>query len=67
MKVTPKFITDGQSLRGGWTKRQLEILGLVWPPKPGWRQRVVGLEIADELAKEFLSLKTRRPQEQAMR
>lgn len=59
--VTPRFITDGQSFRGGWTKRQLEILGFDWPPPPGWRKQAVGRRIEQAAADEFLALKAHRP------
>lgn len=55
--VTAKFITLGQSLRGGWTKRQFQILGFDWPPMPGWRQKAVGRVISEEAAREFLALR----------
>lgn len=61
MKVTPKFITQGQSFRGGWTARQLELLGFPWPPARGWRQLAVGRELTDEQAREFLALKRPAP------
>lgn len=58
--VTEKFITQGQSFRGGWTRRQFEILGFDWPPPPGWRRKTVGRRISKELADEFLALKSQR-------
>ena len=64
--VTPKFITQGQSFRGGWSKRQIEILGFEWPPKPGWRREAIGREIAYAEADEFLSLAKLRPQDDAV-
>lgn len=61
--VTAKFVTQGQSFRGGWSRRQLEILDVTWPPSRGWRKQVVGREITDDAAKEFLSLKRERPKD----
>lgn len=62
MIVTPKFITLGQSFRGGWDKRQLELIGVPWPPPPGWRKAAVGREISEDAATEFLARKKRRPE-----
>ena len=59
--VTAKFITEGQSHRGGWTKRQLQILGFSWPPQPGWRQQAVGRSIPSSEAREFLALRKPTP------
>jgi hypothetical protein len=25
---------------GGWTKKQLRLFGVEWPPQPGWRDRI---------------------------
>ena len=59
--VTEKFITQGQSFRGGRSKRQFEILGFDWPPPPGWRKKAVGRLIDESLAEEFLMLKKPPP------
>lgn len=56
MKVTAEFIEQGKSQRGGWSKRQLAILGVQWPPQPGWKQRAIGREITQAEAEEFLVL-----------
>ena len=44
--ITPRKITRGwlkrhRSRGGGWTKEQLAILGIVWPPPKGWLKAVV--------------------------
>lgn len=45
------------SERGGWTRAQLEILGIEWPPESGWPRRVIGTELDDIDAEAFLSLR----------
>jgi hypothetical protein len=57
MKITNEFIKLGASDRGGWNKHQLEVLGVPWPPTEGWKDRIIGTEISDEDAKEFLYLR----------
>jgi len=52
--VTREFIMQGRSERGGWTKDQLALLGVTWPPEAGWIQRVVGKEIYAEAAAAFV-------------
>ena len=52
--VTREFIMQGRSERGGWTKDQLALLGVTWPPEAGWIQRVVGTEISAEAAAAFV-------------
>lgn len=56
MTVTPEFIEQGKSAHGGWSKRQLAILGVQWPPQPGWKPRAIGREIAQAEANEFLRI-----------
>lgn len=45
------------SERGGWTRAQLEILGIEWPPMSGWNKRLIGTELDDLDAEAFLSLR----------
>src|SRR5262245_40113153 len=49
-KSKPVLLTRGvlNKLKGqgGFTKRQLSILGVAWPPKKGWLKRMVGKSIS---------------------
>ncbi len=40
--VTNKIIEQGKSDRGGWSREQVEALGVPWPLEKGWKRRVVG-------------------------
>jgi ribonuclease HI len=60
VKVTDELIRSGMSTAGGWTKEQLGILGVSWPPESGWRKRVIGTEITSEQAERFANPK-RKP------
>jgi len=55
--VTDELILRGRSVGGGWTKAQLALLGVSWPPQKGWKSRVIGQQIADSAADEFINLK----------
>lgn len=57
VKITAELIFEGQSERGGWSRAQVEALGIPWPLRPGWISRAVGNEVVDEAVQEFLSLK----------
>jgi hypothetical protein len=35
--VTREFIDSGRSIAGGWTREQLAVLGVSWPPPKGWK------------------------------
>lgn len=57
MNITYELIEKGASDGGGWTAKQLAILGVSWPPKGGWKERVIGNFISTDDAEMFLSLK----------
>jgi len=58
--VTKAFIEEFKTKNGAWTKRQLELVGVRWPPKKGWQRKVIGLQITQEAGDEFkeISLRT---------
>lgn len=56
MKITYLFIEQGKSDRGGWSDAQIHLLGEDTKIH-GWKRRLIGKEISEETATEFLSLK----------
>lgn len=52
-EVTEQWVRQHQSGNGGWTRDQLEVLGVSWPPREGWIRRVIGMEISDENRERF--------------
>jgi len=45
---------EAHATRGcGWTKAQLDCIGVGWPPLRGWRYRMTGTQISDWQAREF--------------
>jgi hypothetical protein len=54
--VTEQWIRDHATAKGGWKKRQLELIGEPWPPKPGWIARAVGRQITEDQRLEFESM-----------
>lgn len=45
--VQKQWIEQHATAQGGHTRRQLAILGIGWPPKPGWQLAAVGHQISD--------------------
>ena len=39
--LTDALIVEVATNRGAWTREQLGILGVPWPPPKGWRERLV--------------------------
>lgn len=58
VKITRDFIMAGRLNGGGWNAGQLSRLGIRWPPRRGWIDRVVGRAISAEDAKRFLARDT---------
>lgn len=54
IEITDEMIEQGKSKAGGWTRFQLGLLGVSWPPRHGWRQRAIGQAISDGAATAFL-------------
>lgn len=57
MQITLELIEEGKSPAGGWTRKQIELLGLSWPMDNGWKNRVAGNPISRDDARRFLALK----------
>lgn len=56
MIITMEFLMAGATQRGAHKRRQVELLGEEWPPTKGWKKKIIGKEISDEVAEEFIRL-----------
>lgn len=54
MIVTKDWLERHATAGMGWTYKQLKAIGVETPPRSGWKDRVVGLQITDEQAKKFV-------------
>lgn len=55
MIVTAKFLLDNTTKSGSWTRTQFESLGIEWQPPKGWKKKVIGKEITDKQAEDFIN------------
>lgn len=55
--VTNDFIVSGKSIRGGWKRAQLALIGIEWPPIAGWKARAIGRVISRQAADRFVTLR----------
>ena len=53
------LLKAGKSPKGAWNKRQMEVLGVQWPPRKGWKARLIGTELSTVAAQNFVDLRTR--------
>jgi hypothetical protein len=60
MTVTKDFLLLGRTANGGYTKAQLTLLGVQWPPRRGWTRRIIGKEISIDTANRFLEERDRK-------
>ena len=48
--VTKEFIESIKTANGGYIRKQLDALGVGWPPPKGWKKEIVGASIPRETA-----------------
>ena len=53
MIIDNEFLDKNRTKNGAWKRRQLEIVGVKWPPKKGWKAKIIGKKISKDDAKEF--------------
>ncbi|CAB3754820.1 MULTISPECIES: GIY-YIG nuclease family protein [Burkholderia] len=54
MRITEELLAAGASAGGGYTRRQMELLGV--KPVAGWKKAAIGAEISEEAAQAFRDL-----------
>ena len=66
--LTHELIEAGVTIKtgsgnGAWTKDQLSILGVSWPPKKGWKTKLVkhGHKVSREEYERFLAIRAPDP------
>lgn len=52
-KVTLDWLYANKTEKGGYTRKQVEAIGVSWPPAKGWLRYSVGSVISDEAKKDF--------------
>jgi hypothetical protein len=53
MRITREWIIDNTK-HGACNKKQLAIFGIGWPPRTGWMYKLIGRDITEDTAKEFI-------------
>lgn len=53
--ITNDLIESGKSAAGGYSKAQLALLGVAWPPISGWKRQVIGRQITSYEATSFVA------------
>jgi len=53
--ITRQFIQANKTRGGSWMRAQLSVIGVAWPPRNGWIDRVCGNVITHKQAQVFMS------------
>ena len=53
MLVTNDWLKKNMTSSGAYTKKQMEVLGLEFPCKKGWKQQVIGMKISEHQKRMF--------------
>lgn len=63
-RITNEWLVNYRTEGGGYNKKQLNALGIEWPPTVGWKTSLVGKDVPIAKAKEFENLANKsKPQE----
>jgi hypothetical protein len=65
--LTKALIEASRTGNSGYRKKQLLALGVGFPPKSGWIERLIGTEVSDEQYERFLGHRTSKQAEQILR
>lgn len=60
--LTAEIFNLAVSSNGGFSRAQLALLGITFPPPKGWKQQVVGTRAPRKVIEEFVSLKDKHLQ-----
>lgn len=59
MIITKSLIENAKTENGGWTKYQLNLIGVDWPPHKDWIKKVIGKKITKENSELFVKGKNK--------
>ena len=57
IQLTDDMIEAGRSEQDGWSREQLRLFGVSWPPAKHWKRRMAGSQFDERVVEEFLRLK----------
>lgn len=63
--VTPELVQEAMTGVGGWTREQLAILGVAWPPPSGWKAECFGRFITPSQRTQLLTIGEARKKKMA--
>lgn len=58
LTITPDMIASAKTKAGGYTRAQLDVFNVAWPPPPGWSRFLIGREVEQEQFDRFVQSKS---------
>ena len=55
--ITLDTFQAAKSAKGGWTKKQVELLGVQWPPRKGWLRGMIGDKFPRSTLEKFVAMR----------
>ena len=52
-KITKEWLDSNKTKSKSFNRKQLNLIGIKWPPKKNWQSAVIGKEITDSVRVEF--------------
>ncbi|HSH24581.1 MAG TPA: hypothetical protein VLA13_03480 [Massilibacterium sp.] len=59
MIITEQILKEAESINGAWSRKQLETIGIKWPPPKGWKKKIIGTKVDKSKIQKLLSLKNK--------
>lgn len=58
-----RTLKEGMSYRGGWSKLQLALIGIDWPPRGGWKTQFIseGFKVSGAVHDKFVAIRKMDP------
>lgn len=66
MILTNEILNKAETRKGGFTKKQLAIIGVSWPPPKGWKKKRLGDHFPEKTLRDFLGVKVLKSKEQIL-
>ena len=60
IRLTNEMLDESKTFRGGWTREQLRLYRVPWPPTKGWKRGLVGTLILSDTYEQILELRSTR-------
>jgi hypothetical protein len=52
--ITPEMLVRAKTKAGGYTRAQMDVFEVAWPPPPGWPRFLIGREVEQEQFDRFV-------------